>query len=219
MESSQSPETSLATLAEGALRGSAREAWQLFESAWPMIRDNLAKFVAVLGVPKKNREDCGQNALWRLWDHRDEYRGTTCGELLGWIFRITEREFLQICRRERNAPAVVSDLEPAYETDARRAETRSLAVPQGGSGSAAAEDPTGQAVEIADTLSALDTCLGQLEPKHRRVVDLLYLLPELTERAAAEATGLSKAYVHSLKKQALGLLARCLESKGVTEET
>jgi len=58
-------------------------------------------------------------------------------------------------------------------------------------------------------------CLDKLSEKQMRIIALLYFKPEMTERAAAEIIGWSSAYVHKVKKQAINILRKCLEGKGI----
>lgn len=205
------PPPDLDTLATEGLRAPPERALDVFQEAWPALEGLLSKYLAVLRVSTNLREDCGQEALWRVWSNRTKYKGQSRGELLGWIYRITERVHHDLIQREARAP--VTGVEPAglEESEASRSDpavrARFATAPEG--------DPTARAAEDADTMRALEACVGELDAKLQRVVDLLYHAPELTEREAARVLGISKTYVNKLKDEALGRVGRCLERKGI----
>ena len=66
-----------------------------------------------------------------------------------------------------------------------------------------------------ETRSALQACLSRLNEKQGTIIHLLYLRSELTEREVAAVMGCSPSYVHKIKEQAIELLRKCLENKGV----
>lgn len=205
------PQPDLDTLATGGLRAPPERALDLFQEAWPALEGLLSKYLAVLRVSTNLREDCGQEALWRVWSNRVKYNGQSRSELLGWIYRITENVHHDLIRKEARAPVAGVDPGGLEEPRGSRANpafrARLATAPEG--------DPTAQAAEDADTLQALEACVAELDAKLQRVVDLLYHPPELTEREAARALGISKTYVNKLKDEALDKVSRCLEKKGI----
>jgi RNA polymerase sigma factor (sigma-70 family) len=187
------PLRALEALASGGLRGPESGAWGLIQAAWPEVIARTGAFLRSMGVPPDSAEDCGQAALLRVWRFRRSYRGSSLPELLGWMYRICRNE---AARRlgQRELPTKDIELEPEAL--------------------ASAGDPTAQEVEAADALRALEACLGELEPRLRELVELLYAEAPLTEREAEEVLGISKSYVNVLRRKALELLGRCLETKG-----
>lgn len=192
-------EAALERLAAGALRGPAAEAWELFDRSWPVWTRRLAAFLRSLRVPENLREDCGQNALLRVWRSRETYAGRTASELLGWTHRICQREFHRLLEAEGRAP----------RREGEPDETGGAAEPGDGS-----DDPATAAL-ASDAERALEECLARLEPRRRAAVELLYAADALSERQVAEVLGLSKSAVNVLRQTSLRDLAACLRGKGI----
>lgn len=187
-----------AALASGALAGPESEAWHLVREAWPEIHGRVRACLAAAGLPLDWREDCGQAVLVRVWRFRSGYRGRSAGELAAWMNRIARNESARALQR---AGRIEAHVEPEQAMDL-------TTVP----------DPRaspGRRAEQRDDLRALEECLAALESRQRQVVELLYADTPLSEREAVEVLGVSKSHVHTLRKQALSALARCLEGKGV----
>ena len=195
-------EEALEALAAGGLRAGAREAWELFEQAWPALSGRLAVILRGLGVPNGIREDCGQATLLRVWRARGTYRGGNRAELYGWLRRIAQREFLRLLDMQTRSPTT--------ETDR---------LPPGSSGPVleleSCADPTAEGAERSDTRRALEDCLAHLKQPQREVIELLYAADPLTEREAAAALERSKSHVNTLRQQALEALETCLRRKDV----
>jgi len=198
-------ERALEALAAGALRDAPGRAREVFERAWPQLTRHLRIFLQAQGVPGESREDCGQAVLLRVWRSRRTYRGTSTPELLGWIYRISQRERLRMIDTAQRRPSA--------ETDLRRSGEDGPGVVES-SPDVARPDEAAERLDELALRRALDECIERLPEKQRAVVELLYSAAEWTERDAAGVLGLSKSYVHSLRQDALRKLEACLKSKG-----
>ena len=67
--------------------------------------------------------------------------------------------------------------------------------------------------EEAETVAAVDDCVGRLPAELRRIVEQRYVA-DLTTRAIAAAEGISEATVRNRLAEARGLLAGCLVPRG-----
>ena len=85
----------------------------------------------------------------------------------------------------------------------------------GGTGHGLGGDPTLDAVLDRESREKVRDCIERLPATHRKVVELIFLRKELSERAVAAAFGCSPSYVHKVKSQALERLRRCMKSKGM----
>lgn len=201
MRDQSDAERGLEELASGQLRAPDPVARLALERAWPALVQLLAKLL--IHVPRAFREDCGQNALLRLWRHRESYRGRTVAQLVGWIHRVVQREAHRLGAATVEAVARSATLAPE--------EPRTLEVEQ-----RPVQGPPGS-MEHADELDVLSECLEMLEPLEQDVLKLAYWPPEFTEREIALVMGLSKAYVHDLKRKGLDALSRHLVRRGYDE--
>ncbi len=198
MESDQ-PCDPIAELAAGALRAAEEVAWPLFEAAWGRLERFIRLRLLAGAISRDLLEDCGQNVLARVWLFRTRYRGEGEPEFWGWLRRIcdNERRRIQLQNRRRTVPL-------PDETAAPR--DPPLAV----------HDPAESNVSLSEEMAGLRECLEKLDDAHRLVIEIIYLEPALTERAAAEVLGCSAAHVHVLKTRGLRLLEACLRRKGVS---
>lgn len=203
------PAEALELLSRGALRGPADGAWYLFEQAWPVLLQRLTTFLRSLGVPREIGEDCGQNALLRVWRFRKSYRGGSPGELLAWIYRICQTESLRQLERESRAPRTEGELFARADRDEPAPDPLSDRAGQ------ASGDSTGESVEERELHRVLEECLGELSERHRPVMALLYSGDETTEREAARILGRSKTHVNTLRRESLEKLRGCLRRKGL----
>ena len=180
----------LQELARGRLGAGSKAALEAFERAWPSLERHLATFQRALRVPSETWEDCGQAALTRVWMSRSQYRGTTSGEFLAWLYRICQHEHLRSIER-------ASRSQPSVENDDLRS-----------------PDSTSSEVEVQDERTALETCIQGLEPEQRQVIELLYSADEPNEREVAVMIDRSKSRVNQLRQSALAALKRCLRRGG-----
>jgi RNA polymerase sigma factor (sigma-70 family) len=191
--SGSTAEAAFEELARGGLGGAQDRAWDLVQRAWPEIVGRLEVFLRARRVPADLAEDCGQAVLVRVWRFRSSYRGASPPELAAWMYRITENETARALRAA--APAAEDESALDVQPDAR-------------------PDPV-ELSEGRDDLRALAECLAGLDARQREVIELLYADDPRSEREAVDVLGLSKSYVHVLRRKALDHLARCLEGKGV----
>lgn len=195
---SSSP-SSVVALAEGMLRGDGLEVWELFAAAWVTIERFVLVRLTMGGLRAKFLEDCGQEVLARVWRFRTGYRGTSEAEFWRWLRQICDNERRRILGRESARAALIRAGDP---------EGGDCELPDGCDGAAAA-------AELNEELTALEECLRDLDDLHRRVIELAYFDPVLTERSIAELLGSSPSKVHTLKAEGLRLLQACLARKGV----
>ena len=193
------PEEALEKLARGAIRQSQETAWALFDQAWPAVEQRIWRFVRSLRLSEEFREDCGQNALLRVWRGREGYQGNSLDELGAWIYRITRNEAMRLVERAGRGP---------------RRET-------GGRDGVNFDNIRGEHAEVdAQTLEreeaqALEHCIEALDERSQSLVELLYGDDAPSERAAASMLDLSKSHVNTLRQAALAALKQCLNGKGV----
>lgn len=198
MPAAGAPSAALEALASGALAGPERRAWDLLRDAWPEFHGRLRACLAAARLPADLRDDCGQIVAARVWRFRTSYRGASLGELCAWMNRIARNEAARLLARTGRQAGQAAD-EPGEALEAAVEPRRGPA----------------ERAEARDDLSALEACLAELEQRARSVVELLYAEPALSEREVEEVLGISKSHVHTLRKQALAALARCLGRKGV----
>jgi len=208
MRASLDPNRSIERLARGEIADDPDVAFRLMDQAWPVLTRFVQQRLLHRKIPREWVKDCGQNVFRRVWKYRKSYRGTTESEWWAWVRMITDNELRRLMAAESRHPIPQSDLESRTgspeEPDFR--EERPDARPG---------DPTVDSVFDRETRTEVRACLGKLAPTHRKVVDLIYLRGELSERAVAEVLGCSPSYVHKLKAQAIERLRRCMERKGI----
>jgi RNA polymerase sigma factor (sigma-70 family) len=193
------PQSAARALAEGTLRGVESEAWQHFVVAWPLIERFIRARLVAKRLSHRLLEDCGQNVFTRVWVFRKTYRGASEAEFWAWLRSICDNERRRTQSRERRTPT------PGERGAGTAGGPPALADP--------AELPPAQ-VASREAFAVLRECLERLDAKHRKVIELVYFRPQLSERAAAEVLGWSASNVHKVKTEALRRLLRCLRRKG-----
>ena len=201
MSGARSEERAFAELAAGGLRGPEERAWTLVEESWSLISRRIAVFQRALRVSPTIWDDCGQEALLRVWRGRTRYAGTERAQLLAWIFRIVEREHLRLLERGGRDARGPRELASAERHDDEEP-LLDLAM--------TSANPTVEAAQKSDSLRALEECLERLLDDRRRVVELLYSVDAPTEREVSAMLGIPKSQVHVLRKAGLEQLAICL---------
>ena len=207
MRANYDPDRAILRLARGEIAGPPRGAWQLMDHAWPSLTRFVQQRLVYRGAPERSVQDCGQNVFRRVWKYRKGYRGATEAEWWAWVRRITDNELRRYMSSEGRHPLTQTDL----EARAGVAEDESL---EPGSNVDRSE-PTVDAVIDHESADEIRDCLGRLPKLHRKIVELIYLRGELSERAVAGLLDCSPSYVHKVKSQAIEKLRRCMESKGV----
>lgn len=211
MRTSEEPHEAVKLLAEGGLRDRPARAWSLVDSAWSALQRFVLHRLLHKDLPRYLIEDCGQTVLERVWKYRQTYRGRTEGELWSWVRRICDNERKRLCGKERKQPIS----ETALLDRSNRSGEGSLEQEQQAAAASATHRAATRTAEEKEVRSALKQCLSELKGKHGVVISLLYAGAALTERGVAEILTCSPSFVHKLKKQALELLRKCLEKKGV----
>lgn len=191
----------LEALGAGALRESPARSWELFDCAWPVIEARVGVFLRSLRLSQEFREDCGQNALLRVWRSRESYRGHSADEFWAWAYRICRHEAFRMAERRGREAVREGDAAEDAKLEDWAADL--------------ARDETAEDSEAADEARALEECLAGLDERGRSVVELLYGPDASTERAVAMMLELSKSYVNVLRQKALQALEACLRAKGV----
>jgi len=188
------------TLAEGALRLSGSEAWRVFSIAWPVLERFVRVRLLTARINPQLLEDCGQSVFTRVWNSRKTYRGSSEREFWAWLRRICDNER----RRAQSKTARLKSWMRPLQTDC------------GAELTAVAPDET-PAVDAAEreAIRALRDCLGRIDEKQRRVIELIYFRPQLSERAVAEILGCSPSQVHKIKVKAQQQLRACLLRRGI----
>lgn len=196
---SPDPNWAVVALAGGALRGPEPAARACLTAA----AVTLERFVRVRLISGRLRpqflEDCGQNVLSRVWQFRKTYRGRSESEFWRWLGQICDHERVRLWGRESRQPGPL----PTPDDVARRD-------PEGPASGGVAD-----VAALDEELVALRDCLGGLNAVRRRVIELTYFRPVLSERAIAELLDCSHANVHKLKAEALRALRACLAKKGI----
>ncbi len=208
MRASFNPDDAIVRLAHGEIGGTPTDAWRLIDRAWPSLTRFVQQRLRAKGAPRESVSDCAQNVFRRVWKYRRSYRGATESEWWGWLRMITDNEMRRILVAEGRQPTPQSDFERPGEDEA-----------SDGFGDAPPDasfvNPTLDSVLGDETALEIHDCLSRLPAQHRKVVELIYLRGELTERAVAEVIECSASYVHKLKSQAIERLRRCMEKKGI----
>jgi RNA polymerase sigma-70 factor (ECF subfamily) len=132
--------------------------------------------------------DIVQQTLLKAHEHRDQYRGTTDGELRAWLRTILARSLVDAVRKiGRRKGLQVQSLEAALEQSSANLESL-----------LASDDSTpSQRARRADRLLDLAEALGRLPEDQRTAVELRYLdglaVPEVAARmgrSTVSVTGL-----------------------------
>lgn len=209
MRANFDPDRAVLRLARGEIAGSPRGAWRLMDHAWPSMTRFVQQRLMYRGAPRDSLQDCGQNVFRRVWKYRKGYRGTTEAEWWGWIRMITDNELRRHLVSEGRHPITQTDL----QSRSRAAEDESDLEPE--PTEIDGSNPTVDTVIGHESADEIRDCIGRLSGTHRKIVELIYLRGELSERAVAELLDCSPSYVHKLKAQAIERLRRCMEGKGV----
>lgn len=211
MNHSHEPHQAVTALAEGALGNDPEAAWSLIEAAWPLLIRFVLYRLRHQGLPNYLLEDGAQAVMERVWKYRRSYRGHREASFWAWLRRICDNERKRAWAREKKQPVSESTLQGGTETSAHHGlEQAPLAW-----GAESARPDKDADLEEQEVVRALIDCLSRLNNQQGRIIALMYLKTELTERAAAEVLNRSPSYIHKLKMQALEALRMCLESKGI----
>ncbi|MCH8807735.1 MAG: sigma-70 family RNA polymerase sigma factor [Planctomycetes bacterium] len=194
------PCSSISSSAVGMLCAEGPEVWELFESAWVAIERFVRVRLIMGGLRERFLEDCGQEVIARVWRFRTSYRGTSEAEFWRWLRKICDNERRRILGREATRAAALKREGNPDDVECD--------LPGG--------DETTAAAELNEELTALEECLRKLDDLCRRVIELAYFDPVLTERSIAELLDCSPSKVHTLKAEGLRLLQACLAHKGMS---
>ncbi|QJX00624.1 sigma-70 family RNA polymerase sigma factor [Frigoriglobus tundricola] len=168
------------------------------ERAWfiDQVRKHQARLrasIRALGVRAEAVDDFAQDALFLAWQKRAEF--DPAGEFGVWVVQIARRlvanERRKDSRRSRILAGEVTDL--------------MLQLAQ------TADGPLTD-LERAETLSALQACLGELQPKAREMIRWRYF-EQLSPGAIAGHLGRSSNYVRQSLLRLRRLLSECLERR------
>ena len=161
---------------------------------WNAAREIVSAYVGSLVRNQSDREDVLQQTALYLIEHAADYQGTG---FLTWAIGVAKFRILELWRRNKYDRRMKSLTDVA---DA--AEKAFLDVP-----------PPGQA-----RVEALNTCLAELPPKHRQLVEQRYHagigLAELAEQWQRPVNTLA-VILHRIRHA----LARCIEDHLRLEET
>lgn len=189
-------------LAAGALRGEESGARWLLDRASAVLRTRARRRCRIHGLTRGELlDDAAQDALLRVWRHREKYRGRDLVSFHAWFNKVCRSSAVNAVRRpfpqrlEEEAPVAPGERETFNPTDRAGSPAR------------------------GELIRALEHCLEVLQRDARAEYDVLSVVyfMNATEREVAALLGVPKATAHARKEAALQRLLKCLNGQGIDE--
>lgn len=195
MPSPPGPAGELERWIEAARAGSAEALGRVFEACRPYL---LA--IAERELPAELRAKCGasdllQDAYLKIHDEFQRFAGTGREEVLAWLRRVLLNHVANVRAHYLNAKKRQIGREAAGGDSISRASFAAIADP--------APTPRTQA-EHVEELAVLERVLGQLAPRHARVIRLRYwggrTFPEIAAELGCSAEAARKLWLRAVEK-------------------